>query len=267
MQLATAQLAAQSGDDRIAATDNSVVVLDGASCFTPQGTAAGTFVDALSNELVHHLHSGHKDLRNALSSAIATTKDQLSLEPGSSPSSTVAIVRFNRHTIETLVLGDSMIVIGENDDSYDVVVDERLAELDLPEARLYQRRLEAGAGYDDKHRAILAQLQRSERAHRNRQGGYWIAEADPAAANHALVAQYPRQDTEWVILATDGAAEPLTTLGISWPQVARMNEVELSALLSLCHQWESTEDPDGQQQPRAKRHDDKTLAVIRLVAD
>ncbi|MGW4330277.1 hypothetical protein ACWEKR_30860 [Nocardia sp. NPDC004573] len=155
-------------------------------------------------------------------------------------------------------------VIGSLDDSYKVLVDERLTELNLPESERYRSRLKAGTGYDDEHRAILSQLQHAERIHRNQPGGYWIAEADPAAANHAMIAQFPRQSVSWAALATDGAAESLVPLGISWPQIAHMSENELSNALARCHQWETVSDPDGQHHPRAKRHDDKTLVVVRL---
>jgi len=31
-----------------------------------------------------------------------------------------------------------------------------------------------------------------------------------------------------------------------------------------CREWEKNADPDGSQFPRAKRHDDKVIAAIRL---
>jgi serine/threonine protein phosphatase PrpC len=264
MDIATAQLPAQSGDDRILTTPDSVIVLDGASSFAPGIACAGDFVDALGNELERRARGAHDELQAVLYQAIADTADKLNLTPGSSPSSTVAILHVNMKTVDVLVLGDSPVIVGRNDGSYETILDDRLSQLRLPETQRYRSRLHSGTGYDEEHRAILAELQRSERIHRNRQGGYWIAEADPAAANQALVARYMRQDIAWAILATDGAADPLAPLGISWPQVARMDTGELSALLARCHQWESVDDPHGQQHPRAKRHDDKTIAVVQL---
>lgn len=264
MQVAAAQHPSQSGDDRIVTTDDSVVVLDGASCFAADGVPAATFVDTLSEELVHYLRSENRDLPSVLSSAIAATTVRLDLRPGSAPSSTVAMLRINQETVETLVLGDSTAVVGTPEGTYDVVVDDRLAQLDLLESRLYRNRLEAGAGYDAEHRAILAELQRKERLNRNRDGGYWIAEADPSAANHALVASYPRSQVSWIALATDGAAEMLAPLGITWPDVARLDSLGLAAVLARAHRWEADDDPHGQQRPRAKRHDDKTVAVVHL---
>ncbi|SFB48328.1 hypothetical protein SAMN05216266_113127 [Amycolatopsis marina] len=39
---------------------------------------------------------------------------------------------------------------------------------------------------------------------------------------------------------------------------------ELHAELEHAQTWESDSDPHGQQLPRAKRHDDKSLAAIRF---
>ena len=42
-------------------------------------------------------------------------------------------------------------------------------------------------------------------------------------------------------------------------------QAQLSALLhQQCREWEENADPDGRQFQRAKRHDDKAIASIRL---
>jgi hypothetical protein len=71
----------------------------------------------------------------------------------------------------------------------------------------YLAQLRAGHGYDDAHRAALVQLERAQQQARNIEGGYWIAETDPAAAHHALTMTVERDMVEWAVLATDGAAE------------------------------------------------------------
>ncbi|MET8875572.1 hypothetical protein [Nocardia sp. NPDC004604] len=210
------------------------------------------------------LRHSRSDLDTILYEAIASTAKRLQLHPGSAPSSTVAILRVNSTTIDSLVLGDSSVVIGGADDSYDAITDDRLSQLRLPESSLYRSRLDSGTGYDTEHHALLAELQRRERTCRNTHGGYWIAEANPDAANHAFVTRYARSAVPWAVLATDGASDPLVSLGVSWPEVARLNADELANLLTRCHRWESDTDPNGQQQPRPKRHDDKAIAVVRL---
>jgi len=63
--------------------------------------------------------------------------------------------------------------------------------------------------------------------------------------------------------ATDGAVDVLQHLGLdNWPAIAA-DPTQASRLLHRASVWEAYADPDGHQLPRAKRHDDKTLAVIR----
>lgn len=65
-------------------------------------------------------------------------------------------------------------------------------------------------------------------------------------------------------MATDGAAKPLMHLGWDdWGQIAQLDDAQLKVLLERCHRWEAEDDSDGVSLPRAKRHDDKILVVIR----
>ena len=103
-----------------------------------------------------------------------------------------------------------------------------------------------------------------ERRHRNTDAGYWIAEADPAAADHALLRSWPRSSVRAVLVATDGL-----TIGVNrYPQpptwsdaLALADEHGPDALIDLVHQVEST-DSTGARWPRSKAHDDKALAVL-----
>ncbi|ONM46507.1 PP2C family serine/threonine-protein phosphatase [Nocardia donostiensis] len=262
MEIAAAQVPAESDEDRVITTENAVVLLDGASAYEPGTQPAGDYVDVLGNQLSTRLTDG-ADLPVVLAEAIQATAIRLGLEPGKSPSSTVVIVWFNKQLLEILVLGDSAVIIRFADGSEEVIVDDRLAQLGIPEADRYRQRLSAGAGFDHQHHQLLQALQRRERQHRNQPGGYWIAEAEPSAAAHAITRRYPLRFVSWVIAATDGAFEVLTALGIPWQRIADCSAEELRALLAFCTDWEANSDPDGQALPRSKRHDDKTIVVVR----
>jgi hypothetical protein len=158
-------------------------------------------------------------------------------------------------------LGDSPIHYGVGHHTHQLV-DERLANVAVPERERYLERLRAGHGYDDAHRAALAELQRAQRHARNVEGGYWIAETDPDAAHHALTATLDRDSIDWAVLATDGAAEFIDHAGHGWDGIAQYDTPQLSALLARIHKWEDEQDPDGRHLPRAKKHDDKTIAAI-----
>jgi hypothetical protein len=262
MRVATAQLPpSEDSDDKIFTTSNAVIVLDGASAFVPVPVPASTYADRLGHELATGLATRPDvELRAVLADAIEATANGLELKPGKSPSSTVTILRERDGVVDVLCLGDSVAVLPT-----EVLTDERMDELNLAPRRQYQKRLTDGGGYDDTHRALLRELQTQQGTHRNQPGGFWIAEASPGAAQHALVSQYPATSVPWAVLATDGAYNTMTHIGMTdWPTIASSSAYELAVILDHCQQWERNDDPDARLFPRAKRHDDKALAAVWL---
>ncbi|WP_075298592.1 MULTISPECIES: protein phosphatase 2C domain-containing protein [unclassified Pseudonocardia] len=248
------------GQDRWAATPNGLIVMDGATAVTPSVPSAERYVDALLDDLRRRLDTT-TDLRTILGHAIAAVSADLDLVPGEGPSSTVALLRWAEDVVDAAVLGDSTIVLGTRDGTTERLTDDRLASIAPEQRRAYLSRLAAGAGYDDEHRRLLVGLQNHERDARNTPGGYWIAEADSNAADHAEVRRYRADDVRWAVLATDGAQRGIDHLDRRWADVAAMGDTELTALLDELHRWEAETDPEGKQLPRAKRHDDKTLVT------
>lgn len=266
MEISAAALSASpgSGQDRYGTTDDLAMVLDGATALDPTSADASDFVDTLVDQLVAALAGRHDlDLTEAVSLAIAATAELLAISPGAAPSSTIALLRRTASVVDVLVLGDSTIRVATAD-GVDCLTDNRLASVASTVRAAYQQRLTAGSGFDADHRAMLAELQRHQAEARNTTGGYWIAEADPAAGPHAITRSYPLDRVEWCILSTDGADRPIEYLGIDWHQVARLDNDGLHRLLTDLHRWEAHTDPNGHQLPRSKRHDDKTLAVVRF---
>ncbi|MEU6137340.1 hypothetical protein [Nocardioides sp. NPDC047086] len=253
-----------SGDDRAFVTSNAVIVLDGASAFSERDVPASTYADQLGAALARLIEGSDEPLPHLLAEAISETVTALGITPGGrAPSSTVAIAR-RRHdaSLDLLVLGDSQIAIPGR-----VIRDDRLGVIANDVRVAYRARLEAGYGYDDEHRRLLAALQDEQLRHRNRPGGYWIAEADPIAAEHAITCRVMQDPNLWCVLATDGAYRPMEHLRIdNWPTIATADSRELESVLQRCQDWEST-DPHGRQLPRAKRHDDKTLMIASMRSD
>lgn len=246
------------GQDRWATTERSVIVLDGASAFHPQATPADAYVDALLAALVDRIDST-EPLPAVLGWAIEQAAEKVSAEPGTGPSSTVAIVRNTGQGIEVAVLGDSTIVVGRAGGHIDRITDDRMSRVAHSEREQYRHRLQTGAGYDEHHRATLQTIQAAERAARNHTAGYWIAETDPAAANHAVIHRYSHRAVVWCVLATDGAQRGIDVHDIPWSDLPTMTTEELRAMLDELHRWEAQDDPTGALLPRAKRHDDKTV--------
>ena len=266
MQIAIAQLPAQArSDDRVVVTDDAVIVLDGASGCGGGSVQPGTFAELLGQQLAVQIAlAPETDLRLCLEAAIEEVRSEMQLQDADGLSTTVSVLRALPGHVDVLVLGDSLIVVG-GANSWEVVTDPRLENLDLPETRRYRERLLAGHGYGPGHDRLVAALRGRQRCYRNRPGGFWVAAANPVAARYASVMTFTAAEVRWIVMATDGAARPLVHLGWDeWWRIARLDTRELEALLQYCHRWETESDPDGVLLPRAKCHDDKTLVAINL---
>lgn len=262
VRVSTAQLPPGGGDDRIFTTRDAVIMLDGASAFTPVPVRASAYADHLGHYLADHMDSPGSDLRGILADAITDTARTLGVHPGESPSSTVTILRQAGSRVECLVLGDNLVVLPGK-----TITDERMARLGQAERERYHAHLAAGHGYNDELRRMLGGLQAQQARHRNQPGRYWIAEADPEAAKHACFFRQPLTSAPWAVLATDGAYKIMRHLGLAdWPALREANSDDLAKLLERCQSWEAEDDPSGQKLPRAKRHDDKSLAVATFTA-
>ena len=263
MKVHTAQLAGGPANaDRVFCSRHAVIVLDGATAFEPVDVDPASYADTLGQMIVEQLDQQPGGaLADVVATAITATADRLDLRPGWSPSSTVAILRTYDTVADLYVLGDSPIHYGTNN-AASVFTDDRLAAVAPAERAHYVARLRAGHGFDNEHRAALITLQRAQRAARNTTEGFWIAEADPEAAHHAVERTVPADHIGWAVLATDGAADYIDHTSQSWPRIARYDSQRLAALLDSAGRWEAEMDPDGQELPRAKRHDDKTIAAV-----
>jgi hypothetical protein len=267
MRIATAQLPEPPhGADRVVVAGDAVVVLDGASAIEPVSVPPGTYADSLGVSVSAALAADPgAPLAGVLAAAIEAAVGELGLAGDACPSSTVVMLRVTGGQVDLLALGDSYIFYDAGPDGTGVLTDDRQAALRLPQRREYRQRLAAGNGYDAAHRDLLRALQREQRKHRNRLGGYWIAEADPAAARHARTLTLPLSAMSWAVLATDGAVNTARHLGLDdWPELARFDSGALARFLERCEQWEESADPAGRLFPRAKRHDDKTIASVIL---
>ncbi|MGC7101616.1 protein phosphatase 2C domain-containing protein [Amycolatopsis lurida] len=260
MRAASAHRAGSAhSDDRTFSGQNFVVMLDGASAFRPVPVPAAVYAQHLGEHVSASLEAAPQaDLSSVLRSGIQAAATELDLRPGHSPSSTVTILRVLPERTDLLVLGDNLVVT-----PHEQITDNRMDQLDLAPRHKYRDRLAAGEGYTAEHRELLRELQNQQAAMRNREDGYWIAEANPEAAEHAITRTWTANRPAWFVLATDGAYEPMRHLGYDdWPSIAQSDSLALQGILDRCHEWESTTDPDAKALPRAKQHDDKSLTAV-----
>ncbi|MGI8416985.1 MAG: protein phosphatase 2C domain-containing protein [Nakamurella sp.] len=238
--------AGSPNEDLVLTGPDFVVVLDGATAprSIPSGCRHGVawLVRRLGARLaVPLLEHSTAPLAELLADAIAVVCEQhansCDLANPDSPSSTVSIVRASGDRLDHLVLADSPVLLRTIDQQLVVIVDRRVDE--LPEYSFEAvRRL------------------------RNRQGGFWVAGTDPAAAQHALTGSIELATVELVAVLSDGASRFADRYRHSWDElIAVLQGSGPLALIDLVHQAD-TAAPAGMF--RGKRHDDATAVLWQL---
>lgn len=244
-------------EDRVVTARYAVAVLDGASQPDPTERDGGWLAGALAGELATRLDRDG-DAATLLAGAIEGVATRYGIVPGTGPSTTVAIVRWVGAVLDVLVLGDSPVVVFLRDGTVAPVRDGRLATVtsdDRPAVPGFGTdRLDAWrVGHEEQLRL------------RNQPDGYWIAEADPAAAYQAVRASWPLSEVAAVLAMTDGVSEGVEHYRVppDWPQALALARVDPVRLVEAVHRAEES-DPDGVRWPRSKRHDDKAVALVEF---
>lgn len=258
--------AVRPSEDVVVVLPNAVVLLDGATTLDPALPSGGWYASRLAGELSGRLVGyPDADVADLLAAAIKSVARDHGLIPGESPSSTVAVLRWNDRVVEGLVLADSPIVAFTADGPAPLV-DNRLAS--MPRGAGYRDRLAAGAGYDDDHLVALRDAATSMSRRRNTDDGFWVAEADPDAAHYAERATWPRAGLTTVLMASDGVSCGVDTYRVfpDWTAVRDLAaERGPEAVLDRVRAAEN-DDPHGTRWPRAKPHDDQALVVVDFTA-
>ena len=152
-----------SGDgvpsDRVLVGDSFAAVIDGASWSGSSCYDGAWYAEVLRAALHERLAARpDDDLKKVLEYAIEDVVQRYALEPGGSPSATLAIARWTNATMQCLVLGDATVVAALADGSCHPLRDRRLSELPL-KARAYCRDiLTSGVGFGHEMRRALSKL-------------------------------------------------------------------------------------------------------------
>jgi hypothetical protein len=250
-------------EDVVSVLANAVVLLDGATSLRPGLRSGGWYAGVLAGQLAGRL-TGYPDmdLADLLAAAIRAVARDHDLTPGESPSSTVALVRWNDEVVEGLVLADSP-VVAQTAGGVRLLEDDRIANLRRPGPG-YRQRLREGAGYGADHVTALQTSAVTVGRFRNTDGGFWVAEADPDAAYEARRMRWPRETVRKVLVASDGVACGVDDYRIfpDWDTVfALAADRGADAVLGAVRAAEES-DPDGARWPRPKPHDDQALAIV-----
>lgn len=103
------------------------------------------------------------------------------------------------------------------------------------------------------------------RAHRNVDGGFWVAAVDPLAAEQALTGTVPVDRVRAVAVLSDGASRLVDRFGLAtWRQL--LDLVDHDGPAELIRQVREAErsDPNGSRWPRGKIFDDATAVYGRI---
>lgn len=255
--------AERPNEDYVAATDDLVVLLDGAS--TPDGLDTGCthgtrwFARRLGAEIFARLSErpdlaladGVADAIEAVAERHAETCDVA--HPGH-PSATVAILREAEKEFEYFVLADSSVVLDTTAGTR-VVCDNRLDQVAAEQHDAVRR---AKQGTQEHARAFEA-LTVALRGYRNTEQGFWVASVDPTAAHRALTGSVERSSVRQAALVTDGASILVDRFHVAtWPEaMATLAGAGPHALIREVRALELS-DAATVRWPRTKVHDDAT---------
>lgn len=260
---ATRKGSGRTNQDRYLFGPNFAAVLDGASSFSdePHQQDGGWYAETLAAKLRELLTDEPEDpLPRLVEHAIDAVATEHDLRPATSPTSTIALARWDDEHVEIYVLGDSTVAIIHPDGSENAYSDDRMAAIGGDLRRAYRERLAAGKGFDDHHRQLLRSLQAEQATWRNRKDGYWISGANPEAGGHGLFRNVTIECVESLVLATDGVASGVTSYNLfqCWRTLC---EVEPESALDRVEASEMA-DVSGRRWPRSKTRDDKTLLIV-----
>jgi hypothetical protein len=257
-------------EDFAGAVANAAVLLDGAglSGVDDGGCVHGVawYARKLGTTLLGELVQDAGDtLTDALMSAITEVADlhrpTCDLSHPGTPSATVVILRERGGDLDYLVLADSTLVLEDVQAGLTVVTDQREAEI----GRRYRAEMDALIGGSPAHANARAEYVAALRAHRNREGGFFVAAADPEVAKYAVTGTAPLATTRSALLLSDGASR----LNDRFNQQTWEETLGLvvsngpSALISAVRTAEHG-DMQGRRWPRGKVFDDATAVLCDL---
>lgn len=269
MRIAIATQAAVPGrpnEDYVAASDDLIVLLDGAT--TPGGLETGCthgtrwFARRLGARIFANL-SLHPE--HSLTDSTAEAIERFSRWHGRScdinhpnhASATIAILRETDDEFEYFVLSDSTIAI-DTVDGVRIVTDDRSQRVAIAQRRALNA---AALGTPEREEALTALIDELRRL-RNDKEGFWVATTDPDAARQALTGHMPRCAVRRAAVLSDGASALADRFGLAtWPEVLSiMSKDGPQELIRRVRDAERS-DPGAVRWPRRKVHDDATAVL------
>jgi hypothetical protein len=160
---------------------------------------------------------------------------------------------------EYLVLADSVLVIADTHGRVEVICDDREATTGAQ----YRSEMDGTPADTAEHALARDRYVSQLLAHRNREGGFWVAAADPTAVRHALTGKRPVNTTSALALLSDGASRTVDRFHLStWDQLTNTLAAQGPAFVIREVRAAEHSDPRGDRWPRGKSADDATIAYL-----
>jgi hypothetical protein len=245
-------------DDYLLTANSWALVLDGISA-PPVDVGCQHSVPWFVARLGTHLAAGlATDLYRPLTDVLADAIRRTAADHGPScdlthpltPGATVAIVRISEPDLDWLVLGDAAIAWQLSDGTTAAATDDRAARslLDAPLMATGVRR--ANLDY-------VAKI-------RNTPEGFWVAAADPDAAEHAITGDLRLDRLAHIALYSDGITRLVERYGRSWAELFALADTSGARALVAAVRAAELDDPKPSRW-RGKRHDDATAVIAKPV--
>lgn len=256
MQIKSASLAGSGGknEDRVRIGDGWALVLDGAGRYPGRTGGCVHPVTWVVNHLADHLSRyliPQETLSNAVRQAIQATMSAhapvCDLTDPLSPGAALAVVRVQDEFVEWLVLGDCAVAVDRYADDPLVTIDDRVDR--LPNAPVIETQIRT---YDPDYVATV----------RNKPGGFWVAAATPAAADHALTGNIAYNKVKRALICSDGVTRLTERHGWTWRDMFAHAEAHGPEGLVDAVRHADAADLNPRRW-RGKAHDDATAVFIR----
>jgi hypothetical protein len=261
-----------ANEDWCGASPSTVVLLDGVT--SPPELPTGCrhsvpwYVATLGAEILRATGvTPDRPLDDCLATAIFRTtslhRESCDVEHPGTPSATVGVARLASDTLDYLVLSDTTCVV--RDGNRITAHCDRSADLVNRVERSVIDRLAAGS---TAHRKATLDFIRAQQKLRNSAGGYWLAAADPRAAEYALTGTVSCGRDTQVALLSDGAAclvevyREYTWAGL----MTMMRTGGPRGVIAAVRAVERT-DQSGRRWPRLKPSDDATALLAYCQQD
>lgn len=251
-------------EDTYGYIENAFWVIDGATDLFELGLSEGDdvayYVKSLSDEISECFNQSDLLTEIIYKSILNTNRkckiDTTLYETYKYPSFAIAIVRYKKHKLEYLVLGDCTI-IAKIDKRIIEITDTRIEKF----SDINKKGMEKLREQESFSKNSELELFKTTRSYMNKENGYWIGSVNPIGIVHALTGEFEIDDKTEIICCTDGFLEAFKLFGISDISEKIFDE---NVLIKIENELRKRQNDDDERKiTRVRVKDDLTYILAR----